>query len=129
MTYKVGIFGDEKRDSDYQAAMIRREQSELALGAIKQRITNEVLVSTTVLQRAQQQAARQFEIAAAQRNLLQVEKDMVKEGRRSSLDVMKKQLEVLTAEEALADAVAQVNRAGYLNAQVEGSLLSKVGLE
>ena len=129
VTYKVGIFGDEKRDSDYQAAMIRREQSELALGAIKQRITNEVLVSTTVLQRAQQQAARQFEIAAAQRNLLQVEKDMVKEGRRSSMDVMKKQLEVLTAEEALADAVAQVNRAGYLNAQVEGSLLSKVGLE
>ena len=54
---------------------------------------------------------------------------MVKEGRRSSMDVMKKQLEVLTAEEALADAVAQVNRAGYLNAQVEGSLLSKVGLE
>ena len=129
VTFKIGIFGDDKRDSDYQAALIRREQSELALGAIKQRITNELLVSTTVLQRAQQQAARQFDIATAQRNLLQVEKDMVKEGRRSSMDVMKKQLEVLTAEEALADAVAQVNRAAYLNAQVEGSLLSQVGLE
>jgi hypothetical protein len=29
----------------------------------------------------------------------------------------------------LADAVAQANRASYLNAQVEGSLLAKVGLE
>ena len=129
VTYKVGLFGDEKRDSDYQAAIIRREQSELALGAIKQRITNEVLVSTTVLNRAEQQAARQFEIVAAQRNLLKVETELVKEGRRSTLDVMKKQLEVLLAEEALADAVAQANRASYLNAQVEGSLLAKVGLE
>ena len=129
VTYKVGLFGDEKRDSDYQAAIIRREQSELALGAIKQRITNEVLVSTTVLNRAEQQAARQFEIVAAQRNLLKVENELVKEGRRSTLDVMKKQLEVLLAEEALADAVAQANRANYLNAQVEGSLLAKVGLE
>ncbi len=129
VTYKVGLFGDEKRDSDYQAAIIRREQSELAMGAIKQRITNEVLVSTTVLNRAEQQAARQFEIVAAQRNLLKVEKELVKEGRRSTLDVMKKQLEVLLAEEALADAVAQANRANYLNAQVEGSLLAKLGLE
>ena len=88
-----------------------------------------MLVSTTVLNRAEQQAARQFEIVSAQRNLLKVENELVKEGRRSTLDVMKKQLEVLLAEEALADAVAQANRANYLNAQVEGSLLAKVGLE
>jgi outer membrane protein TolC len=129
VTYRVGLFGDVKRDSDYQSAIIRREQSELALGAVKQRITNEVLVSTTVLTRAEQQAARQHEIVSAQRQLLRVEGDLVKEGRRSTLDVLKKRLELLVAEEALADAVAQADRASYLNSQVEGALLARVGLE
>ena len=129
LTYKVGVFGDERRSSEYQAAIARREQSELALSALRQRIANEVLSSSAVLGKALQQVSRQEEIVAAQRNLVSVERELLREGRRAMLDVLKRQLELLLAEEALADSVTQANRASYLTLQVQGNLLSRLGLE
>ena len=129
MTFKIGMFGDEKRSSEFRAAAYRRDQAQLALGAVRQRITNEVLASGALLDKAVQQAARQHEIVEAQRALLKAERELVVEGRRSSLDVLKKQGELLLAEEALGDAVAQLNRASYLSSQVDGSLLKRLGLE
>ena len=129
LTYKVGVFGDERRSSEYQAAIARREQSELALSALRQRIANEVLSSSAVLGKALQQVARQEEIVTAQRNLLSVERELLREGRRATMDVLKRQLELLLAEEALADSVTQANRASYLTLQVQGNLLSRLGLE
>lgn len=129
LVLKVGLFGDEKKDSEYQTAKLRRHQAELAKGAMRQRIANEVVASTSVLDQAVQQAARQRDIVLAQRDLVRAEQDLLKEGRRSRLDVLKKQIELLTAEEALVDATAQANRASYLASQVDGSLLARVGLE
>lgn len=129
LTYKVGLFGDEKKNSEYQAALSRQEQSELALGAVRQRIANEVLFSSSVLGKALQQVSRQEEIVQAQRSLLTAETELVRDGRRSSMDVLKRKLELLLAQEALADAVTQANRASYLTSQVEGTLLSRLGLE
>lgn len=129
LTYKVGLYGDEKRDSEYQTALIRRRQAELAVGAIQQRVVNEVRSSQAVLERSRQQLGRQREIVQAQRELLGIEKNLTREGRKSAIDVMRKQQEVLTAEEALADAEAQTARSAYLAAQVDGRLLSLLGLE
>lgn len=130
VTYRVALFGgDEKKDSEYQAAVHRHQQAELAQDAIRQRIANEVQASGSLTDKALQQVKRQTEIVQAQRSLLKIENQLVAEGRRSTLDVKKKQLELLLAEEALADAVAQANRASYLAAQVDGSLLARLGLE
>lgn len=129
LIFKVGLFNDEKKDSEYRSAVYRRDQARLALGAVRQRIANELQASGFLLEKAQQQVARQKEIVDAQRSLLRVESELVREGRRSLLDVLKKQLEVLMAEEALADSVAQFNRVSYLNSQVDGSLLSRLDLE
>jgi outer membrane protein TolC len=129
ITLKIGLFDDEKKTSEYQTAALRRQQAQLALGAVRQRIANEVQASGSVLDKSLQQAARQREIVDAQRALLKVERELVREGRRSMLDVLKKQAEVLLAEEALSDAVAQVSRASYLTSQVEGTLLSRLELE
>lgn len=128
-TFKVGLFDDEKKTSEYRTAAYRRQQAELALGAVRQRIANEVQASGSVLDKALQQVERQKEIVEAQKSLLKVEYELVREGRRSMLDVMKKLLEKLMADEALVDAVAQANRASYLASQVEGVLLSRLGLE
>ena len=129
LSLKIGLFDDEKRTSEFRAASYRRQQAQLALGAVRQRIANEVQASSAVLDKTLQQAARQREIVEAQQSLLKTERELVREGRRSMLDVRKKQLEVLLAEEALADALAQVNRASYLASQAEGTLLSRLELE
>jgi outer membrane protein TolC len=129
VTWKVGLFGDEKKDSEYQTAAYRKRQAELAVGALHQRIANEVHATDSVLDKATQQLLRQQEIVQAQRSLLTIEAQLVREGRRSSMDVERKRLEVLLAEEALADAQAQAARASYLAAQADGSLLARLGLE
>lgn len=129
LTFKIGLMGDTKRDSDFRAAQLRKQQAELSLAAVRQRIANELLSAGTVLDRSMQQMQRQADIVSAQRELLAAETQLVKEGRRSRLDVLKRELEVFLAEEALADATAQAVRTDYLTSQVTGRLLARLELE
>ncbi|MEX8493769.1 TolC family protein [Sphaerotilus sp.] len=129
LTLKVGLFGDQKKSSDYDVAIHRRSQAQLAASAIQQRIANELHASQTVFDKAHQQMERQREIVQAQRSLLKIEEQLVREGRRSAIDVARKQQELLTAEETLVDVQTQATRASYLVAQTSGSLLSQLDLE
>ncbi|MDD5298723.1 MAG: TolC family protein [Rhodocyclaceae bacterium] len=123
------LFGDEKRSSEYEAAHIRRRQVELAQAALQQRIVNELESSAGVLEQGRQTVRRQQEIVTSQRMLLEIESNLVKEGKKSSIDLMRKQLELLTAEESLADSIVIANRASFLVSQAHGLLLKRVGLE
>jgi outer membrane protein TolC len=82
-----------------------------------------------VLDRAVQQAQRQAEIVRAQQELLGVERRMTATGQKSLLDVLRREIEVALAQEALSDATAQVNRTSFVASQVNGGLLSRMGLE
>ena len=127
--YRIGIFGDERKRSELQTAAYRKQQAELAQEALRQRIDHEVRAAGTLIDKAEEQMLRQREIVAAQRQLATVERKLVDEGRRSMLDVRKRQLELYMAEEALADATAFANRIHYLSAQVDGQLLARLGVE
>lgn len=129
LTFKIGLFGDKKRDSEYQTAVYRRQQAQLSLDAVRQRIANEFNSSESIFDQAMQQVNRQQEIVNAQRKLLEIQRQMLDLGRVSRLDYLKKELELFTAEEALVDAQAFANRASYLVSQVEGKLLARLGLE
>lgn len=129
LQYKHHLFGGQKGDSEYQAALLRRQQVELAQGALAQRIANEVQGSLKVLGKAMQQVERQREVVRTQRELLEIEQGMVRDGRRSSLDILKKRLDLLLAEEALADGITFANRAGFLVSQAQGRVLSRLELE
>lgn len=129
LSFRMGIFGDERKSSEFQTAAYRRQQAELAQEALRQRIGNEMQAAGTLLEKAEEQMLRQREIVAAQRELVKVERQLLTEGRRSMLDVRKKQLELYLAEEALADATAYAGRVNYLTAQVDGRLLARMGVE
>ena len=129
LQYKHHLFGGQKGDSEYQAAQLRRQQIELAQGALTQRIANELQGSLKVLAKAMQQVDRQREIVITQRELVDIEQGLMRDGRRSSLDVLKKRLDLLLAEEALVDGITFANRAGFLVSQVQGRVLSRLGLE
>lgn len=129
LTLRVGLEGDAKKDSEYQTTMLRKSQAELALGAAQQRIVNELLGIKAVLERAVQLASRQSDIVKAQSELLATEKRMMSQGQKSLLDVLRREIEVALAREALSDAIAQVNRSSFVASQVNGGLLSRLGLE
>ena len=129
LNLRIGLGGDTKKDSEYQAAVMRKTQAELSLGAAQQRITNELIGVRAVLDRALQQAARQGDILRAQEDLLAAERRMMTEGQKSLLDVLRREIEIATAREALADAVTQVNRSSFVASQVNGGLLVRLGLE
>jgi len=129
LSLRIGLDGDAKKDSEYQAAMLRKSQAEMALGAAQQRITNELLGVKAVLERSMQLAKRQSEIVQAQSQLLAAERRMMTEGQKSLLDVLRREMELALAREALSDAITQVNRSSYLASQVNGGLLSRLGLE
>ena len=129
LTFRLGLGGDAKKDSEYQTSVLRKNQAELTLEAAQQRITNELRGVKAVLQRALQQASRQGDIVKAQSELLAVERRMMAEGQKSLLDVLRREMELALAQEALGDAVAQVNRSSYVASQVNGGLLGRFGLE
>ncbi|NGZ07455.1 MAG: TolC family protein [Magnetococcales bacterium] len=129
VTFKMGLFGDEKKESEYEAERLRKEQAELTMGAVQQRIANEVSSSSNLFERAMQRVQRQQEMVTAQRDLLGVMRNLFTEGNRSGLDVLKQEVELLLVEESYVDAVAHAIRASYLVSQVDGSLLSRLGLE
>lgn len=129
LTFRVGLGGDARKDSEYQSAVLRKSQAELSLGAAQQRIANELLGVKAVLDRAMQQARRQADIVKAQSDLLAAERRMMAEGQKSLLDVLRREIELAVAREALSDAVAQVNRSSYIASQANGGLLSRFGLE
>ena len=109
--------------------MLRKTQAELSLGAAQQRIANELLGVKAVLERTVQQAARQADIVKAQHDLLAVERRMMAEGQKSLLDVLRREIEISQTQEAWSDALTQVNRTSFVASQVNGGLLSRLGLE
>ena len=129
LTFRIGLGGDAKKDSEYQSAILRKNQAELTLDAAQQRITNELMGVKVVLQRALQQARRQADIVQAQSDLLAVERRMMGEGQKSLLDVLRREMELALAHEAMGDVVMQVNRSSLVASQVNGGLLIRFGLE
>ncbi len=129
LNLRIGLGGDAKKDSEYQTAVMRKSQAELSLGAAQQRITNELLGVKAVLERAVQQAQRQADLVKAQEDLLAAERRMMTEGQKSLLDVLRREIEIAGAQEALADALTQVNRSSYVASQVNGGLLVRFSLE
>ena len=129
LNLRVGLGGDAKKDSEYQSAVLRKTQAELSLGAAQQRIANELLGVKAVLERTVQQAARQADIVKAQQDLLAVERRMMAEGQKSLLDVLRREIDITQTQEAWSDALTQVNRTSFVASQVNGGLLSRLGLE
>jgi len=129
LNYRVGLGGDARKDSEYQSAILRKNQAELSLGAVQQRIMNELLGMKAVLERAIQQAGRQADVVKAQSELLAAERRMMAEGQKSLLEVLRREIDLALAQEGLTDAIAQVNRSSYVASQVNGGLLTRFKLE
>lgn len=129
LQFRYYLEGDEKHKAEYATALLKGKQVLVARTALQQRIAYELESSTKVLERSMQQVQRQQDIVASQRTLLDIDTGLVKQGRKSSVDLMKRQLELLTSEEALGDAIVIANRASFITSQADGTLLKRLALE
>ena len=58
-----------------------------------------------------------------------LERRMMTEGQKSLLDVLRREIDITQTQEAWSDALTQVNRTSFVASQVNGGLLSRLGLE
>jgi outer membrane protein TolC len=60
--------------------------------------------------------------------LLQTAEAKASSGNGSALDVLRSQINLSSAKEARSDAIAQLNLSSYLASQVNGTLLTRLGI-
>jgi hypothetical protein len=64
-----------------------------------------------------------------QRNLATLDEDLMRQGRRSRVELLRRQIEALEAQEQLMDNIMLANRAGYVASLSRGDILSRLELE
>lgn len=126
--YRRGLGGNITEKAEYQAALLREKQAELTMRAYRQRVASELNGIGSILSRSRENLRYQNEIIAAQERLLNTVRANANSGNTSSLDVLRSQINLSIAKEARADAIAQLNLSSYLASQVDGTLLSRLGI-
>lgn len=126
---KVPMFGDNRRQAELSQARLRQSQTLTAQRAVQQRVINEVLSSINVLNRVMEMVEQQQTAYNQQRRLVTLDEDLLRQGRRSRVDVMRRQIEALEAQEQLMDNVMLANRAGYVTSLSRGDILTRLELE
>lgn len=127
--YRRGLGGDITKKAEYQAAILREKQADLTMRAYRQRVATEMNGIGSILDRARENLRYQNEIIAAQEKLLSTSRANTSSGNSSSLDVLRNQINLSIAKEARSDAIAQLNLSSYLASQVEGTLLTRLGID
>ncbi len=126
---KVPMFGDNRRQAELSQARLRQSQTVTAQRAVQQRVINEVVSSINVLNRVMEIVEQQQAAYDQQRRLVTLDEDLLRQGRRSRVEVMRRQIEALEAQELLMDNVMLANRAGYVTSLSRGDILTRLELE
>ncbi len=127
--YRRGLKGNQTEQAEYQAALLREKQADLTMRAHRQRVASELNGIGSILDRARENLRYQNEIIAAQNQLLRTTRANADSGNSSALDVLRSQISLSIAKEARSDAIAQLNLSSFLASQVNGTLLSRLGIE
>ena len=127
--FRRGLAGNITEKAEYQAALLREKQADLTMRAYRQRVASELNGIGSILDRARENLRYQNEIIAAQERLLSTEQANANSGNSSAIDVLRSRINLTIAKEARADAIAQLNLSSYLASQIDGTLLTRMGIE
>lgn len=126
---RVPLYGDNRRQAELSQARLRQNQTLIAQRAVQQRIVNEVVSSVNVLNRVMDLVEQHRTAFDQQRRLVALDEDLLRQGRRSRVEVIRRQIEALEAQEQMLDSIMLANRAGYVAALSRGDILSRLDLE
>jgi outer membrane protein len=123
---RVPLQGNQRARADHDAARLRRDQSELALVAARQRIANEVESTREAAEGAVRQLESQRALVMSQRELLRSADVQAEGGRMSGIELQRRRLELLQAEEQLLSRKAAAYRARFAIAFTSGRLAEEL---
>lgn len=126
--FRRGLGGNIAQNAEYQAALLREQQADLTMRTNRQRVASELNGIGSILERARESLRYQNEVIAAQEQLLKTAEAKASSGNSSALDVLRSQINLSSAREARSDAIAQLNLSSYLASQVNGTLLTRLGI-
>jgi outer membrane protein TolC len=126
---RVPLYGDNRRQAELSQARLRQGQTVIAQRAVQQRIVNEVVSSINVLNRVLEMVGQQQTAYNQQRRLVALDENLLRQGRRSRVEVIRRQIEALEAQEQMLDSIMLANRAGYVASLSRGDILRRLELE
>lgn len=126
--FRRGLGGNITQNAEYQAALLREQQADLTMRTNRQRVASELNGIGSILDRAREGLRYQNEVITAQELLLKTAEAKASSGNNSALDVLRSQINLSSAKEARSDAIAQLNLSSYLASQVNGTLLTRLGI-
>ncbi|UPY37841.1 TolC family protein [Sediminicoccus sp. KRV36] len=126
---RAPLYGDNRRQAELSQARLRQGQTVIAQRAVQQRIVNEVTSSINVLNRVMEMVEQQQTAYNQQRRLVALDENLLRQGRRSRVEVIRRQIEALEAQEQMLDSVMLANRAGYVASLSRGDILRRLELE
>ncbi len=127
--FRLPLQGNQRARADVDSARLRRDQSELALSAARQRIANDVESTRESATVALRQLSSQRALLGSQRDLLRLAETQAEGGRISSVEMLRRRLELLQAEEQLLARRAAAYRAHYAIAFSAGRLAEELEAE
>ena len=127
--FRRGLKGGIQGKANLEEAKLREQQAELAMRAFRNRIGSELNSIGSVLNQARERLALQNRLVTARRQLLGAERTEVENGRSSRVEVIARQIALAEAQEMRAEAMVQMNLASYLASQVDGTLLTRLGIK
>lgn len=127
--YRRGLQGNVTEQAEYQAAILREKQADLTMRAYRQRVASELNGIGSILDRARENLRYQNEIIDAQNQLLRTARANANSGNISALEVLRSEISLSIAREARSDAIAQLNLSSFLASQVDGTLLTRLGIK
>lgn len=126
---RVPLQGNVRARGELDAARQRQEQTELAAAAIRRRIANEVHATREAAVLAVSQLDAQRRLLHSQQELLRFAQAQTDLGRLSSIELLRRRLDIYQAEEQLLIRRAALIRARYALAFTTGRLAAELNLE
>ena len=129
MELRVPLQGNRTAQAELAAARLRRDQADLVSNAARQRIVNDIEATHEAALLVARQLENQRQLVRSQRELLRQARLQAEGGRLSSIELLRRRLDLLLAEEQLITRRASVERAAYTIAFVTGRLATELGVE
>jgi len=129
MELRVPLQGNRTAQAELAAARLRRDQADMSSNATRQRIVNDIEATHDAALLVTRQLENQRQLVRSQRELLRQAQLQAEGGRLSSIELLRRRLDLLLAEEQLITRRATVERATYTIAFITGRLATELGVE
>lgn len=129
LEFRMPLSGNKKANSEYRAALLRKQQMEVRISALHAALKNVINASVKQLKNSHQQYVKLQQVVERQKQLVEFERARYQEGKVSGQEVFEAEDEMNKEQLALLDNLVQYRKAIIGLQLAQGSLLQSFSLE